>query len=371
MALLHHRFLRTAVVGTATAASIAAIAAAGAVPARAASAPEAYVRVEGASATLLAQTLVRTHSGSRVNGQPCSETSAAGALDDGTHGKWSGSYSTKFSDYLVSAIDGEAPTGNNFWTLFVNGRTSSTGACQTPLHSGDHVLWFDCQADANFNCTNNPLAMTVPAVAQRGHRITARVTQIDGAGHSSPMGGARIRRTGTGVTTDANGVTHLTLRSAGTITLQARRSGATPSDPASVCVYLHKRSECGSAGHAPAVHVAGISERETFTHAHAPRELKGTAGPDPAGLTDVSFSLHRRGSNGQCSYYDANRAAFRSTPCGSSAPLFSLGASARWSYLLPKALAAGRYVLDVIATDGANRHTKLITGRSRIEFTVR
>ncbi len=344
-----------------------ALAAAAAVPAGAASAPDAFVRVEGAHTTLIAQRLVRTQSGDRVKGNACSETSAAAALDDATHGKWSGSYSTKYGDYLVSSIDGETPTGTNFWTLFVNGRTSSTGACETPLHSGDHVLWFDCQADANFNCTNNPLAVTLPTVAQRGRRITAHVTQIDGAGHSTLMGGARIG----GATTDASGVAHLTLHSAGTIRLQARRSGATPSDPVSVCVYVHKRSECGSAGRSPAVRVTGISERETFTRAHAPRELNGTAGPDPSGLTDVSFSVHRRASNGHCSYYDADRAAFRATGCGMAAPLFSLGASAKWSYLLPTALAPGRYVLEVIATDGANRHTKLVTGRSRIDFTVR
>ena len=367
MALLPHTFLRTVAVGTTAAASIAAIAAVAAVPAGAASAPDAYVRIEGARATLVGQTLVRTQSGDRVKSNPCSETSAAGALDDATHGKWSGSYSTKFGDYLVSSIDGETPTGNNFWTLFVNGRASSTGACETPLHPGDHVLWFDCQADANFNCTNNPLAVTVPAVVQRGHRITAHVTQIDGAGHSTPIAGARVA----GATTDTSGVAHLTLHSAGTTTLQARRSGATPSDPVSVCVYVHKRSECGSAGRGPAVHVAGISEHQTFTRAHAPRELNGTAGPDPSGLTDVSFSLHRRASNGHCSYYDADRAAFRSTGCGTAPPLFSVGASAKWSYLLPKALAPGRYVLEVVATDGANRHTKLVTGRSRVDFTVR
>ena len=127
MALLPHTFLRTVAVGTTAAASIAAIAAVAAVPAGAASAPDAYVRIEGARATLVGQTLVRTQSGDRVKSNPCSETSAAGALDDATHGKWSGSYSTKFGDYLVSSIDGETPTGNNFWTLFVNGRASSTG----------------------------------------------------------------------------------------------------------------------------------------------------------------------------------------------------------------------------------------------------
>jgi hypothetical protein len=346
-----------------------AAAAVAAVPAGAASAPDAFVRVEGARTTLVGQTLVRTHSGDRVKGNACSETSAAAALDDATHGEWSGSYDNKQGDYFVGSIDGETPSGNNYWTLWVNGRSSSTGACETPLHAADHVLWFDCHGNPNppYNCLNNPLAVTVPAVVQRGHRITARVTQIDGAGHSTPIDGARVG----GATTDAGGVAHLTLRSAGTITLQARRSGATPSDPVPVCVYVHKRSECGTAGRGPAVHVAGITERETFTRAHAPRELNGTAGPDPSGLTDVSFSVHRRASNGHCSYYDADRAAFRATGCGTAAPLFSLGASAKWSYLLPRALAPGRYVLEVIATDGANRHTKLVTGRSRIDFTVR
>jgi hypothetical protein len=370
VALLQRRFLRIVATGSVAAASLAAAVAV--TPAGAAqTSPAAYVRIEGANRTLLKQTLVRTQSGDRVRGHACSETSAAGALDDATHGKWSGSYDTKFGDYLVSAIEGESPTGNNFWTLFVNGRTSSTGACETPLHSGDHVLWFDCQADANFNCTNNPLALTAPAVAKRGHRITAHVTQIDGAGHNTPMAGATVRGRGVSGASDSNGVVHLTPHAAGTITLQGRRAGATPSDPVSVCVYVHRRSECGPAGRGPSVHVIGIHEHGSFSRAHAPRELHGTAGPDPSGLTDVSFSLHRRAPNGRCSTYDADRASFRASACGTAAPLFSIGAAANWSYLLPKALAPGRYQLKVIAADGQNRQTKLKTGVSRIDFTVR
>ncbi len=370
MALLHRRFLRTVAAGSVAAASLAAAVAvtpAGAAP----TTPTAYVRIEGAKATLLSQTLVRTRAGDRVRGHACSDTSAAGALDRATHGKWSGSYDAKFGDYLVSTIEGEAPTGNNFWTLFVNGRTSSTGACETPVHSGDHVLWFDCHADANFNCTNNPLALTAPALVQRGHRITAHVTQIDGAGHGTPMDGATVRGGGVGGSSDSGGVVHLSPHTAGTITLEARKPGATPSDPVYVCVYAHRRSECGRAGRGPSVHVARIREHASFSHAHAPRELRGTAGPDPSGLTDVSFSLHRRAPNGRCSYYDADRASFRSSPCGKAAPLFSIGAAASWSYLLPNALGSGRYELHVVATDGANRHTKLVAGASRIDFTVR
>src|ERR1700690_1789873 len=60
VALLPQKFLRTVAVRTTAAASIAAIAAVTAVPAGAASAPDAYVRIEGARATLVGQTLVRT-----------------------------------------------------------------------------------------------------------------------------------------------------------------------------------------------------------------------------------------------------------------------------------------------------------------------
>src|SRR5690349_11880309 len=80
VALLHRRFLRTVAAGSAVAASLAAVAVVA--PAGAAqSTPSAYVRIEGAHGTLLGQTLVRTHTGTKVEGHACSETSAAGALD--------------------------------------------------------------------------------------------------------------------------------------------------------------------------------------------------------------------------------------------------------------------------------------------------
>ena len=175
----------------------------------------------------------------------------------------------------------------------------------------------------------------VPAVVQRGHRVTAHVTQIDGAGHSTPIAGARVA----GATTDTSGVAHLTL--------QQRRHDHAPGAPfrgdavgSGVCLRLRRTSvrNVAAPGAGRRFMWPGSANMQTFTRAHAPRELNGTAGPDPSGLTDVSFSLHRRASNGHCSYYDADRAAFRSTGCGTAPPLFSVGASAKWSYLLPKAL---------------------------------
>jgi hypothetical protein len=118
----------------------------------------------------------------------------------------------------------------------------------------------------------------------------------------------------------------------------------------------------------PAVHVIGIAEQQVF--AHGPRELRGTAGPDPSGLTDVSLSLARRATNGRCSVYDGARARWRTAKCSAGAPAFSLGADEAWSYLLPAALKSGVYRLQVIARDGSGRQTKLVKGVSRIDFTV-
>jgi hypothetical protein len=383
-----HRMLASSVAGAAlllallapTSAVAAASSSAGAHAAAASSSagahaaaapPAAFVRVEGAGATLLPQTLVQTTSSIKVEGNPCPGTDVTGALDDATGGSWSGSYSSKFHDYLVSTILGETPTGNNFWTLFVNGRSSSTGGCETALHPGDHVLWFDCQADANFNCTNDPLALSAPATVQKGHRFTATVTQLDGAGHGTALAGAAVSGQGIAGVSGAGGSTRLAAHKTGVITLQADKSGATPSDPVFVCVYAHRKGECAVAGAGPRVHVTGIREREQFTRIQAPRELKGTAGPDPAGLTDVSISLLRHAPHNRCSFYDGDRGAWRATSCHhATAPLFSIGASQTWSYLLPSALPRGSYRLEVLARDGAGRRTKLTTGVSKLDFSV-
>jgi hypothetical protein len=330
--------------------------------------PKVFVRVEGAGATLLAQTQVQTTPSGTVKGNACSGSSAAGALDLATAGHWSGSYSAKFKDYLVGTILGETPTGNNFWTLWINGRSSSTGACSTHLHPGDHELWFDCVADQNFNCTDNPLSLSVPAVVRIGRPVTAKVTQLDGFGHSAPYPGAAVFGRGVSAVSGSGGTVRLIPRQAGVITLQATRSGATPSDPVFVCVYRSSASECGSASNGPRVHVVGIHEHQVFRH--GPRVLRGTAGPDPAGLTDVSFSLLRHGPHHRCSYLDAGSASWHRSSCTAKPPRFSIGASATWSYLLPGALPRGGYRLTVVATDGNGRQTKLVAGSSVIDFKV-
>ena len=50
---------------------------------------------------------------------------------------------------------------------------------------------------------------------------------------------------------------------------------------------------------------------------------------------------------------------------------FSIGDRADWSYLLPKRLGKGRYVLDVIAVDKLGNRDALARGRNRVVFFVR
>lgn len=357
-----HRSLTSSLIGAVVALALVALLAP--VPTAAASPPSAYVRVEGASATLEPQTLVRTTLASQVKGNPCPGSSVAGALDRATDGNWSASYSASFKDYLVSTILGETPSGNNFWTLWVNGRSSSTGACSTQLHSGDHVLWFDCVSGANFNCTNDPLSLTAPASVRRGRPMTVSVGQLDGNGHSAPVGGAAISGAGGAAVSASSGRATIVPHSTGIITLQTTKSGATPSDPVYVCVYARRASDCGRAGiNGPAVHVIGITNHQVLRH--GPRELRGTAGPDASGLTDVSLRISRRAPTGRCSVYDGSRGAFTTARCSARGRSFSVGSDADWSYLLPRALPAGSYRLIVVAKDGSGRHRT-----ERIQFTV-
>ena len=61
---------------------------------------------------------------------------------------------------------------------------------------------------------------------------------------------------------------------------------------------------------------------------------------------------------------------FRNSRCGRRVN-FKIGDRADWSYLLPKRLGKGRYVLDAIAVDKAGNRDTLARGRNRVVFFVR
>ena len=86
---------------------------------------------------------------------------------------------------------------------------------------------------------------------------------------------------------------------------------------------------------------------------------------DPSGLQAVKLKLTRRVGR-KCSYFSGSRERFRRVRCGRGS-FFKIGDRAEWSYLLPKRLGRGRYVLEAKAIDGAFNRGAV----TRVRFRVR
>jgi len=346
------------VVGALAAAALAApVALAAGSPAR------VNVRAEAPGKTLVDRTLT-TERGTIVkdgnSAHSCTGTSIAGALDEATAGDWDATWFDGLG-YAVDAIMGvRAPADfSAYWALWVNGRTSMTGVCDTELHNGDDVLEFLCTSTPDFSsCTNLPLELQV--VRPRGGKFDLKVVLLKGDGTSTPVSGATISGGVQPVRTGADGTATVRVR-LGQSTLRATHAGDVPSNRLQ-CHHGVHGGGCGSRDRtAPALTVNGIADGDTFDAAHAPRTLRGTA-VDPSGA-GVGLRLTRR-AGGTCTALRAKDGRFR--PCGrGGAPLVDAGDGPRWSYLLPARLAPGSYRLVVIATDDAlNRRIV------RLRFTV-
>ena len=113
---------------------------------------------------------------------------------------------------------------------------------------------------------------------------------------------------------------------------------------------------------------ASFTEGRTYGSGHAPRLISGTILAHNA-VTSVSLEL-RRELRGRCWAYEGVRERFVRARCGHGA-FFKVSSDGSYSYLLPAALPAGRYVLDIRAADDAGNVTSLARGTSRIVFHVR
>jgi len=193
------------------------------------------VRIEGKSHTLLPNTVVSTHAGSITKGGApagtCPATSAAGALDVATHGRWNGSYSTKYAQLSLTSILGETWTFSQksyYWGIWVNNRYASTGMCQITLHRGDQILFAVDSATRH----EHPLGLTAPRRANTRHTFRVRVVSYSDAGVAKPLAGVRID----GAVTNRSGTATITDKRTGKLTLTASRTGYIRSAPATVRV---------------------------------------------------------------------------------------------------------------------------------------
>ena len=358
------------------------------VAATAVAAPAVSVRVEGQAQTLLPRTAVTLLDGVEPN-TGCPGDSAAAALELATRGDWDRQSYTK-------TILGEthAFADSDYWGIWVfrGGRyVVANGVCEERLAQGEELLaaYQYAPESGGYAPQIFPLWISdVPATVRPGEPFTVRVFETrceqycaPGEGHAVARPGATVTAGGVSATSDDQGRATLTLSQAGPADLRATRESNTPSAAERTCVTTGSDGQCGSSAvqpSSPAVgpdrmppvtRIAGIREQQRFSRRRAPRELAGSVSADPSGLRWVQLRLTRRHA-GRCWYFSGTKERFRRTRCGRSFA-FRIGDDTRWSYLLPKRLGPGRYVLDAKAVDGRNNHDTLERGRSRVVFYVR
>ena len=357
------------------------------------------VRVEGLAETKLPSTQVTTATAPVVKDgnseHACPGTTAAGALQLATSANWGGPWNSEFKQYEIFTIEGEThlfepeASANYYWSLWIDEKESFSGACEAELAAGDRVLLFPaCYGSA---CPPNPalpLAIEAPISANVGEPVSVTVKKYGSGGEATPAAGATITGGAAAVTSDGAGHATVTLSSPGTITLRASAPEAVRTE-ANVCVHNGNDGNCGTTApagttatttvsaiapppykgpNALVADVTGSLDGHTYTRHSAPRLIAGTIAAHTA-VTSVSAELRRR-YRGRCSTYDGARERFRSARCGSGS-FFKVATGGVFSYLLPSALAPGRYVLDIEATDAAGNVTTLARGTSRLVFYVR
>jgi hypothetical protein len=281
----------------------------------------------------------------------------------------SGTFSAQFGSPSFAEVGGQAttfdPATGSFLVEYKNGVAAQVGACADPIASGDDVLFaYGTGADV-------VLALSGPATATAGVPFGVRV--IDEA-TGAPVAGAAIA----GATTDTAGNATVTVAQAGVQRLKATKAGAIRSNALVVAV--------GAApAPVPAQRVAGavvdrtaplarlLSPRNGRTYRLArfsPRLIRVSVAETGSGVRTVKLRLTRRVGR-RCFSYSRTRDRFIGAKCGSGF-FFTVGSSSDVTFLLPRRLGRGHYVLDVEAIDRAfNRDAARERGRNRSVFDVR
>ena len=224
--------------------------------------------------------------------------------------------------------------------------------------------------------------------------MTVHVISYAKSGSSAPAVGASVTGGAAPATTDSNGNATVTFGTPGEVTLSASGTNAVR-DEAQVCVHNGADGTCGTTSGGPGTgpgggpsksgtgpgtqvlsfgpnaivaKVSSVRNGARYSRRRAPRVLAGTIAAHTA-VTSVSLEL-RRSYRGHCSFYDAARARFVGARCGKGHS-FPVSSSASFSYLLPKRLGPGRYVLDISALDAGGDRTTPALGSSRLVFRVR
>jgi hypothetical protein len=297
------------------------------------------------------------------------------ALDDASLGgsfSWDGTWFNGFDDFGIDRVgpDTNDFASNRYWGYALNFVPTMVGGCQQQVQAGDEVLF-----GYDFFSKSHILKLTGPARTVAGQFATVQVT--DGQ-TGSPLSGASVG----GQVTKSNGEARVSFGAPGLQVLKAERGDSIRSNALLICVAPADGGDCGvpasqlgSAGsnraaddtRAASARISG--PRNGARYRRGPRLLRGTASDDASGVRVVKLSLRRR-VHGRCSWWSGRSERFVAGACGKARD-FEAGDGPRWSYLLPRPLPRGGYVLEAKAFDQAgNTAGRSASGRNRVAFEV-
>jgi len=343
------------------------------------------LRVEGASSTIFEGPV--TTDGKLIDGHPCDGTTRTtppnpgpgptmtSALDDASLASafgWTGSWDDSFGDFLIGSIASEQGAGGSFWGTVLNYEPTPVGGCQQQVAEGDELLF------ALGNVYGQPLLkLRGDTRAAVGEQLSLHVTNGTAGGDFT---GASVP--GVAGQTGADGKLAATFDSPGVKTLKAEAPGAIRSNAWQICVEAPGSGTCSgftsplavtplsvvTDSTAPTARISG--PRNGRRYRHGPRLLRGVAADDRSGVKQVKLALRRHVRGKGCQWWSGRREKFVGRNCHKKF-FFAIGNNAKWSYLLPRPLGAGHYVLDVKVLDAAgNRADVFRRGVNRSVFDV-
>jgi hypothetical protein len=372
--------------------------------------PTVTVRVESESSTLLPLERVTLERPEPVSG--CPANSATAAINLAVGGNWDHGNGKGSKGDFTETILGVTESFSNesaTWAVWINDKWAG-GICEDLLGEGDEVLLIaDHEPPPSYAPTVLPLIVTgMPSSVVAGVPFSVTVEKVHtrpgtfaevGEGTPEPEAGVTVTGGGTSAESNSGGVASLTLTQPGKYALIARKRGDAASAPVAVCVKATRsESGCGTPGpvssptgsgstsvggssaasnlfippykgpYAIVAKATNLIEKHVYSRKDAPRVLAGTVLAHTT-LASVSLKLRRK-YKGRCYAYNGTREEFGPDRCGAGA-YFKVSTEPSFSYLLPSALAPGRYVLDIEATDATGNRTSLARGTSRTVFYVR
>jgi hypothetical protein len=345
---------------------------------------EGPVTTDGKSITKGGNTVVCDGTSNPGNSGP--GPTATSALDDGAIAggfTWDASFGS--GDFFVNAIAGELSNSTQFWGIALNQVPIDVGGCGQQVVGGDEVLFAFDFFQPDF--TERPtLSLDGPPKARAGQPVGLSVDEVDlKAPYPAPrefVRGPAAGVTVAGAETDATGGATVTFPASGLVRVKAERPGSIRSNALLICVSDTGTGDCGvppgrlgtgggakvKDSSAPVARISG--PRNGRRYRHGPRLLRGTASDVGSGVKQVKLALRKHVRGKGCQWWSGRRERFVGRNCHKKF-FFAIGNDANWSYLLPRALGAGHYVLDVKVFDAAgNRADVFRRGQNRTVFDV-